>query len=164
MNNAGLIHFNQGPIINIILNNPGADPASLIEKINAAPAQVIEFGDLSDPSVLLAAIGFILLTALTVRRVRAAMIWAILGTTLIGIPMGVVQLPTTYDFGQITLVPTAFELDIAGLFTPKEGQSSFTAILSILLIIVSFTLVDFCLLYTSPSPRDATLSRMPSSA
>ena len=23
---------------------------------------------------------------------------------------------------------------------------------------------DFCLLYTSPSPRDATLSRMPSSA
>ena len=142
LNNAGLIHFNQGPIINIILNNPGADPASLIEKINAAPAQVIEFGDLSDPSVLLAAIGFILLTALTVRRVRAAMIWAILGTTLIGIPMGVVQLPTTYDFGQITLVPTAFELDIAGLFTPKEGQSSFTAILSILLIIVSFTLVD----------------------
>ena len=25
-------------------------------------------------------------------------------------------------------------------------------------------LADFCLLYTSPSPRDATLSRMPSSA
>ena len=27
-----------------------------------------------------------------------------------------------------------------------------------------FTLVDFCLLYTSPSPRDRTRSRMPSSA
>jgi len=26
------------------------------------------------------------------------------------------------------------------------------------------TWVDICLLYTSPSPRDATLSRMPSSA
>ena len=25
-------------------------------------------------------------------------------------------------------------------------------------------LIDICLLYTSPSPRDATLSRMPSSA
>ena len=142
MNNAGLIHFNQGPIINIILNNQGAEAASLIEKINAAPAQVIEFGDLSDPSVLLAAIGFILLTVLTVRRVRAAMIWAILGTTLIGIPMGVVQLPTGYDFGQITLAPTALELDIAGLFTPKEGQSSFATMLTILLIIISFTLVD----------------------
>ena len=28
----------------------------------------------------------------------------------------------------------------------------------------SLTVVDVCLLYTSPSPRDATLSRMPSSA
>ena len=27
-----------------------------------------------------------------------------------------------------------------------------------------FTLIYACLLYTSPSPRDATLSRMPSSA
>ena len=26
------------------------------------------------------------------------------------------------------------------------------------------TLIETCLLYTSPSPRDATLSRMPSSA
>ena len=25
-------------------------------------------------------------------------------------------------------------------------------------------MINFCLLYTSPSPRDATLSRMPSSA
>ena len=32
------------------------------------------------------------------------------------------------------------------------------------LIDVKVTLVDGCLLYTSPSPRDATLSRMPSSA
>ena len=31
-------------------------------------------------------------------------------------------------------------------------------------IVGNFTLVDHCLLYTSPSPRDATLSRMPSSA
>ena len=28
----------------------------------------------------------------------------------------------------------------------------------------ALTLYDFCLLYTSPSPRDATLSRKPSSA
>ena len=29
---------------------------------------------------------------------------------------------------------------------------------------LKFGLVEVCLLYTSPSPRDATLSRMPSSA
>ena len=33
----------------------------------------------------------------------------------------------------------------------------------IFLLIKSYT-YDTCLLYTSPSPRDATLSRMPSSA
>ncbi|MEL6717435.1 MAG: NCS2 family permease [Bacteroidota bacterium] len=142
LNNAGLIHFNQGPIIDVILNNEGAETATLIDKINAAPAQVIELGNLSDPSVLLAAIGFILLAILLVRRVRAAMIWAILLTTLIGIPMGVVQLPESYNFGDISLAPTAFQLDIKGLFTPPEGQSSFSALLTVLLIIVSFTLVD----------------------
>ena len=30
--------------------------------------------------------------------------------------------------------------------------------------ILGFALTEACLLYTSPSPRDATLSRMPSSA
>lgn len=142
LNNAGLIHFNQGPIIDIILNNQGIEVASLIEKINSAPTQVIQFGDLSKPSVLLAAIGFMLLTVLMVRGMRAAMIWAILLTTLIGIPMEVVQLPTEYNFSQITLSPTAFELDIAGLLTPKEGQTTIAATLTILLIIISFTLVD----------------------
>ena len=32
------------------------------------------------------------------------------------------------------------------------------------LVIENYVLVDFCLLYTSPSPRDRTRSRMPSSA
>ena len=32
------------------------------------------------------------------------------------------------------------------------------------IIIATYALCGFCLLYTSPSPRDATLSRMPSSA
>ena len=31
-------------------------------------------------------------------------------------------------------------------------------------LVVALLLITFCLLYTSPSPRDATLSRMPSSA
>ena len=36
--------------------------------------------------------------------------------------------------------------------------------LPFVIIISSFMLLRYCLLYTSPSPRDATLSRMPSSA
>ena len=37
-------------------------------------------------------------------------------------------------------------------------------ITSIFLVISVFLVAKICLLYTSPSPRDATLSRMPSSA
>ena len=33
-----------------------------------------------------------------------------------------------------------------------------------MLLTISLDVDEFCLLYTSPSPRDATLSRMPSSA
>ena len=43
--------------------------------------------------------------------------------------------------GKTTLLKT-----IAGLLTPDSGE------------------IDFCLLYTSPSPRDMRRSRMPSSA
>ena len=42
----------------------------------------------------------------------------------------------------------------------KNLKKNNLPILNLLLI----TLISFCLLYTSPSPRDATLSRMPSSA
>ena len=45
---------------------------------------------------------------------------------------------------------------LGGLRTPKEGK-----------VIVGeqdMSRLSSCLLYTSPSPRDATLSRMPSSA
>ena len=38
------------------------------------------------------------------------------------------------------------------------------AVVSMAAILLSDDLIEFCLLYTSPSPRDATLSRMPSSA
>ena len=40
----------------------------------------------------------------------------------------------------------------------------FGAIYLTLICLLPLALINFCLLYTSPSPRDATLSRMPSSA
>ena len=52
-------------------------------------------------------------------------------------------------------------------YTPNEGMvtdSSINNLLSLKYKIQSLDWVHSCLLYTSPSPRDATLSRMPSSA
>ena len=47
-----------------------------------------------------------------------------------------------------------------------EYDSTFGALAGLNLSITTVSLIGlyFCLLYTSPSPRDATLSRMPSSA
>ena len=56
-----------------------------------------------------------------------------------------------------------FTIAILGYIFFKQSLS-WQAILGMFLIVVGVTLVNICLLYTSPSPRDATLSRMPSSA
>ena len=68
-------------------------------------------------------------------------------------------------------------LGVAGAAGDHYGLLVFGLVLSIVLMATAATLISgwikkykwiawvgFCLLYTSPSPRDATLSRMPSSA
>lgn len=142
LNNAGLIDMNQGPIIDIILGSESLEAGPLIDQVQAAPPQIIELGKLSSSSVLLAIIGFALLTILMVRKVGGAMLWAILGTTLIGIPMGVTVLPDTYSLEKISLASTAFQLDLAGLLAVPAGSTPVESILTILLVVLSFTLVD----------------------
>ena len=44
------------------------------------------------------------------------------------------------------------------------AYSTLAALIARIVIFPSGSLSEICLLYTSPSPRDATLSRMPSSA
>ena len=50
-----------------------------------------------------------------------------------------------------------------GLFISKYGLGGLSTH-GIYVGAVTMLLIYYCLLYTSPSPRDATLSRMPSSA
>ncbi|HIX28345.1 MAG TPA: NCS2 family permease [Candidatus Blautia stercoravium] len=55
----------------------------------------LAFGDLSSPSVLVAVMGFIILLVIRTRNVPGGMILAILITTVIGIPFGVTELPSS---------------------------------------------------------------------
>ena len=50
--------------------------------------------------------------------------------------------------------PAFIEIDLKNAFNSHSRQAAFDTLAG----------VATCLLYTSPSPRDATLSRMPSSA
>lgn len=55
----------------------------------------LAFGDLASPSVIVAVIGFIILLVIRARNVPGGMILAILITTVIGIPFGVTELPSS---------------------------------------------------------------------
>ncbi len=142
LNNAGLIEVNQGPIISLIMDSDLLSKDQLIDQVNSAPSQIIQLGKLTDPSVLLTVIGLVLLVALMVLKINSAMLWAIIVTTIIGIPMGVTVLPDSYDLSRISLSPTAFKMDFAGLFQIGKGLSFTTAILPVIIVIISFTLVD----------------------
>lgn len=136
LNNAQIIDINQGPIINVINDMETMDKASLINAVNDAGPQVLQLGSLANSSVLLALIGFLILAALMVRRIPAAMIWSVVLTTIIGVPLGVTQIPDTYDIGEITLSDTLFQLDISSLFSAEHS------IVSVVVVIISFTMVD----------------------
>ncbi len=136
MNNAGIIDMNQGPIIDIILNSHGLQQDEIITKINKAGPQVLQLGSITDSSVLLAIIGLAILTVLMVLKIKAAMIWSVLLTTLIGIPLGVTIVPQSYDLQELSISPTFWQFDFSGLFS---GANS---ILAVLLVVISFTMVD----------------------
>ncbi|HHT49213.1 MAG TPA: NCS2 family permease [Firmicutes bacterium] len=81
--NAGLINFTSDPGTYALL-----DSGTVIASASAVPA-LVEF---NNPGVLLAVIGLLLTIILLVLKVRGAILLGIIGTTVIGIPMGVVDL------------------------------------------------------------------------
>ena len=76
----------------------------------------------NNPSVLLALIGLIITSILVLKKVRGAYLIGIIITTVIGIPMGVTEIP---DFSNYTILPsvepTFLKFDFAGLLTAKAG-------------------------------------------
>jgi AGZA family xanthine/uracil permease-like MFS transporter len=79
--------------------------------IVANPATFVGLGKISDPQVLLAALGVILIAILMVRRIGSAILVGIVAITLIGIPLGLSHWP-----GQLFSLPhpssTLFKLDL----------------------------------------------------
>jgi AGZA family xanthine/uracil permease-like MFS transporter len=62
--------------------------------IVANPATFVGLGKTSDPQVILAALGLIIISILMVRRVGSAILIGIAAITLAGIPLGVTHLPS----------------------------------------------------------------------
>lgn len=79
-----------------------------------AKKNVLGFGDLTSPAAVLAVIGLIILLILDVRKVKGGVILAIIITTIIGIPMGVTKLPSTFLAAPGSIGELAFNIDIIG--------------------------------------------------
>ena len=102
----------------------------------ANPATFVALGDLKTPGAALALFGLVLIGALSVWKVRGAMLIGILATTLVGWATGQVKLnPEPYSLDALT--GTAFQLDLAGVFglTGSHG-------LGLLEILFVFLFVD----------------------
>ncbi|MGB3778202.1 MAG: NCS2 family permease [Tunicatimonas sp.] len=139
-NNAGLVRVNQGPIVDIILSAETLEAGALVEQISRAPAQILELASFRSPSVLLAGIGLLVIAVLYARRVPGAILFSIVLTTLIGIPLGATPVPDSFSFTDIHLGDTLFQLDFAGLF--ERDDSVLSVLTTLVVVIISFSLVD----------------------
>lgn len=134
--NAGLLQFTSDPGHNIVL-----DGGTVIADSGIVPGLVT----LNSPSVLLALIGLAILVVLLVLKAKGAILLSIVATTLIGIPMGVVDLSaigTTADIGK------SFEElgTVFGVALGKDGMLSLftdaSKIPLVLMTIFAFSLSD----------------------
>jgi AGZA family xanthine/uracil permease-like MFS transporter len=84
-----------------------------------APDVPLKLGAVSEPRVLLAVLGFLLIVVLLQRRVRGALLLGMSATAVIGVlaghgeaPKAVAALPFT---GELSLAPLFLKLDVAGV-------------------------------------------------
>lgn len=99
--------------------------------IVAHPVTLVTLGKITQPTVVLAAIGFIIMVALDHRRVPGAIIIAILLVTAVGIAAGLSPFRGIVDVPP-SLAPSFFKLDIGGALG-----------LGALAIVFTFFFVDF---------------------
>lgn len=74
----------------------------------------LAFGDLTNPKVILAAIGVALVLALKMLKVRGYMIVAILIATAIGVPMGITKIPETFVMLPTNILTEYTRIDFLG--------------------------------------------------
>jgi AGZA family xanthine/uracil permease-like MFS transporter len=76
--------------IGLFIASLGLQSGGLVRRAEGKP---LELGDLTSAEALVAVAGLLLAAVLQARRVRGALLWGILGATLVGVPLGITSLP-----------------------------------------------------------------------
>ena len=147
--NAGIIQFTSDPGTIMSINGApfAADAAysgitSVVSSGGAVPALVT----FNSPAVILAIIGIVLTIILLVAKVKGAILIGIIATTVIGIPMGVVDL-STVNFAADSLSASFQDLGttFGASFGPEGMQTLFAdpdKILMVIMTIFAFSISD----------------------
>ncbi|CAG20651.1 NCS2 family permease [Photobacterium profundum] len=77
------------------------------------PATLVSLGDFTQPDALLAAICFLIISVLSERKVFGAVLIGIIGVTLVGMMLGIVQYQGIFA-APPSIAPTLFAMDIQG--------------------------------------------------
>ena len=141
-NNAGIIKVNQGPVVEIINQADDFNRSELIEAIEEAPPQILELGHFDAPEILVALSGLFLIAVLTMVRVKGTLFFGIIAATLIGVPLGVTEIPQQISYENVSIQPTLLAMDFKGLFQLDNSASVFNIIIALVTILISFTIVD----------------------
>lgn len=130
--------------IGLFITYIGVKSAGLIEfsvalvnnGIAAATDVVPQLATFSTKEIILAIIGIVITAILVSKKVKNSYLLSIVLTTIIGLFMGVTELPNFADYSVIpSIKPTFLQLDFAGLFTAKAGI--LVVIMTIFTLIIS---------------------------
>lgn len=143
LNNSGIITFNQGPIIDIILSTDVFDPQHMIKSVTNAPPQIIQLGDVGSPEVLLAVLGLLVMSVLVARKMNGAILITIVLITVVSLVLGLTELPEQLTTTDLSLAPTFLQLDFGAVLHTGEALSWFSIVLEFVTILLAFTMVDF---------------------
>lgn len=92
-----------------------------------------KLGNLSDPSVYLTLFAVLITGALLIKKVKGALLWGIIATTLIGIPLGIVTIGEDFRVFSFppSLKPIFMQLDFSRVFS-----------MDMLIIVLTFIFMD----------------------
>ena len=100
--------------IGLLIATVGLEWAGLIV---AAPGTLVALSDLHSRPVVLALAGLTLTAVLMVRRVPGALLWGILASTAMGVPIGIVRYQGIAGVPP-SIAPTFLQLDVLGAVAP----------------------------------------------
>ena len=92
----------------------------------SSPNTIVTYGNLTSTTTLLSILGLLLMIILYINKVTGAILLSIAVVTIIGIPLGVTELPSDIVSFPPSIVPVFFKMDFSNMFNADFLMAVFT--------------------------------------